>query len=47
VIAARPEFEQLSVNDLDEGSLFNASPAVDEDRLLIRLDRFLYCIGKP
>jgi outer membrane protein assembly factor BamB len=45
VLAAKPEFEQLAVNDLRDGSLFNGSPAVDGDRLLIRSDKFLHCIG--
>jgi outer membrane protein assembly factor BamB len=46
VLAASPDFEQLAVNDLNDGSIFNASPAVDGSRLLIRSDKFLYCIGK-
>lgn len=46
VIAAKPEFEQLAVNEpLDRGT-FNASPAVADGRLYLRTDRFLYCIGK-
>lgn len=46
VLAAKPEFEQLAVNDLRDGGVFNGSPAVDNSRLLIRSDKFLYCIGK-
>lgn len=46
VLAAKPEFEQLAVNDLHDRSIFNGSPAVDGSRLLIRSDKFLYCIGK-
>ncbi len=46
VLAAKPEFEQLAVNDLRDGSLFNGSPAVDGNRLLIRSDKFLYSIGR-
>lgn len=46
VVAARPEFELLATNELSDGGQFNASPAVDGDRLLVRSDRFLYCIGK-
>ncbi len=46
VLAANPGFEQLAVNDLRDGSIFNGSPAVDGNRLLIRSDKFLYCIGK-
>ncbi|MBL8826191.1 MAG: PQQ-binding-like beta-propeller repeat protein [Planctomycetaceae bacterium] len=47
VLAAKPEFEQLAVNDLnDRRTIFNGSPAVDGSRLLIRSDKMLYCIGK-
>ncbi len=46
VIAAKPGFEQLAANDLRDGSIFNGSPAVDGNRLLIRSDKFLYCVGK-
>lgn len=45
VLAAKPEYELLSVNDLSDGSTFNASPAVAGNHLLIRSDKFLYCIG--
>jgi outer membrane protein assembly factor BamB len=46
VLAAKPEFAQLAVNDLDDGSQFDGSPAVDGDRLLIRSNKFLYCLGR-
>lgn len=46
VIAAKPTFEQLAVNDLADGSTFNASPAISGGRLFLRSDKFLYCIGK-
>lgn len=46
VIAAKPEFEQLALNQLEQRGMFNGSPAVDGSRLLIRSDKFLYCIGK-
>lgn len=46
VLAAKPTFEQLAVNELSDGGVFNASPAVDGNRLLIRSDKFLYCLGK-
>jgi len=46
VIAAKPEFEQLAVNDLGDKSIFNGSPIPDGNRLLIRSDKFLYCVGK-
>lgn len=45
VLAAKPQFEQLAVNDLSDRSVFNASPAVAGNRLLIRSDKFLYCVG--
>lgn len=47
VVAARPEFELLARNTFGEGSSrTNASPAVDDGQLLIRDDRFLYCVGR-
>ncbi len=46
VVTAKPDFELLSTNDLRDGSLFNASPAVSGKQILIRSDKFLYCIGK-
>jgi outer membrane protein assembly factor BamB len=46
VLAAKPDFELLAVNDLRDGSVFNGSPAVDGQRLLLRSDKYLYCISK-
>ena len=46
VLAAKPDYEELAINDLSDRSVFNGSPAVDGNRLLIRSDKFLYCIGK-
>jgi len=46
VLPARPQFELLATNDLDDRSMFNASPAVAGKRLLIRSDKFLYCLGQ-
>lgn len=46
VLAAKPEFEQLAVNQFSDRSTFNGSPSVDGSRLLIRSDKFLYCLGK-
>ena len=45
VLAASPRFEQLARNELGDRSSFDSSPAIDGPRLLIRSDRFLYCIG--
>ena len=46
VIAAKPTFELLAQNNLEKRETFNASPAISGDRLLVRSDKFLYCIGK-
>jgi hypothetical protein len=45
VLAAKPAFEQLATNNLDDGSRFDASPAVDGNRLLVQSGKFLYCLG--
>ncbi len=46
VLAAKPEFEQLARNRLDDGTIFDGSPAVADGRLYLRSNRSLYCIGK-
>ena len=47
VLAAKPEYEELAVNVIEsDQTLVNASPAVSENQLLLRTDRFLYCIGE-
>lgn len=46
VLAAKPQFEQLALNDLSDGSVFDASPAVVGNRLLLRSNKFLYCIAQ-
>jgi hypothetical protein len=46
VLAASPEFKQLAVNQLDsDAGVCNAGPAVSNGRLLLRSDKYLYCIG--
>jgi outer membrane protein assembly factor BamB len=45
VIAAKPKFEQLARNELGDRSSFDASPSIDGNRLLVRSDKFLYCIA--
>jgi len=45
VLAASPKYQLLTVNDLSDGSTFDASPAVAGSRLYLRSDRFLYCVG--
>ncbi len=46
VLEAKPSFDQLAVNDLDDGSTFNGSFAVADNRLLVRSDKYLYCLGE-
>ncbi|MAG92793.1 MAG: serine/threonine protein kinase [Planctomycetaceae bacterium] len=46
VVAAKPEFELLSTNELRDGSQFNASPAVTGSRILLRSGKYLYCVGE-
>jgi outer membrane protein assembly factor BamB len=47
VVSAKPEFELVATNNLGtRGEMFNASPAVAGGRLLIRSNKFLYCVGK-
>jgi outer membrane protein assembly factor BamB len=45
VVAAQPKFELLARNNLDDQSTFDASFAVSNGQLLLRSDRYLYCIG--
>jgi outer membrane protein assembly factor BamB len=46
VLALSPEFRLIAHNRLDDPSVFNATPAVSNGQLLIRSDRYLYCIGR-
>ena len=47
VLAAKPAFEVLSTNVIaDDTSVSNASPALADDRLYLRSDRFAYCFGE-
>jgi hypothetical protein len=46
VVAAKPEYKLLAHNVFeDDSSRANASPAVSKGQLLLRTDRYLYCIG--
>lgn len=45
VVGARPQFEFLAHNSIGDRSSFDASPAADGSRLLIRSDKFLYAVG--
>jgi hypothetical protein len=47
VLAAEPEYKLLAHNVLEsDKSIFNASPVVSGNSLLLRSDQYLYCIGK-
>ena len=46
VFRAKPEFEQLSVNKFaSDESNFNATPAIVDRDLILRSNKFLYCVG--
>ena len=45
VLAASPRYKELAVNKLGtDEERFNATPAIVDDRLLLRSDRILYCV---
>ncbi len=47
VLSASPEFKELAVNSLDsDAGTCNAGPAVSNGRLLLRSNKYLYCIGE-
>jgi outer membrane protein assembly factor BamB len=46
VLAAKPQFEQLAHNILDDQSTFNASAIAYDGALFLRSDENLYCIKK-
>jgi outer membrane protein assembly factor BamB len=47
VLDAVPEYREVATNVIaSDETLVNASPAVSGDQLLLRTDRFLYCIGE-
>jgi len=47
VIAAKPELELVAHNVIStDRSVFNASPAISDGQILLRSDRYLYCIGE-
>lgn len=46
VIDAQPEFKLLATNQLSQdGSEFNATPAISAGKIYVRSNRYLYCIG--
>ena len=46
VLAAKPQFEQLALNKLEDRSTFNASAIAYNGTLILRSDENLYCIKK-
>ena len=47
VITPGSEYKQARVNQIvGDDSMFNATPALSDVQIVIRSDRFLYCIGK-
>jgi outer membrane protein assembly factor BamB len=46
VVEASPNFKLFAHNTLGDASVFNASPAPDNGQLLMRSNRYLYCLGK-
>ena len=46
VIDAKPEFKLLASNQIaEDGSEFNATPAISDGKIFVRSNRRLYCIG--
>jgi hypothetical protein len=46
VLDAKPEYDELAVNIIEtEEAMFNASPAISNNQLLLRTDSYMYCIG--
>jgi outer membrane protein assembly factor BamB len=47
VLAAQPRFELLAHNQIaSDTSVFNATPAISQGKILLRSDSFLYCIDE-
>ncbi len=46
VLAAKPEYELLAQNQLEDQRDVNSSPAISRNRLFLRMKRYLYCIGQ-
>ena len=44
VLVATPELKQIAHNTLSDESDFSASPAVSDGQLILRSDKYLYCI---
>ncbi|MFN0020344.1 MAG: PQQ-binding-like beta-propeller repeat protein [Pirellulaceae bacterium] len=46
VISADEKLDVLATNKMDDTSVFNAGPAIQDGQIYLRSDKFLYCIGK-
>jgi len=46
VLAPGREFKELARNHLGDPSIFNGTPVVSDGQLLLRSDKFLYCIDE-
>ncbi|MBC8002534.1 MAG: serine/threonine protein kinase, partial [Opitutaceae bacterium] len=47
VIAAKPKFGRLADSTLENSrGVFNSTPAVAGDRILLRSNKFLYALGE-
>ncbi len=46
VVAAKPTFELVAHNTVDDDARTNACPVAHNGQLLLRNDKFLYCIGR-
>jgi outer membrane protein assembly factor BamB len=45
ILEATPELKKVAHNRLSDDSDFSASPAVSDGQLILRSDKYLYCIG--
>ena len=46
VLAAKPEFEQLAANSLEQRGMFNSGLIASHGRLYLRSNKYLYCLAK-
>ena len=45
VLAAKPQYAQISHNSLEDARCFNPGPTVANGKLLLRSEGYLFCIG--
>jgi len=47
IVPAAPQFELLAHNRIEtDDSIFNGSPVMSNGQILLRSDKYLYCIGE-